>query len=125
MRDHVSDTDAVRAVVQLYVDGVRSGDMALLTRAFHPDAQMYGRFNGQLVNMPIVKFIENAKGMPPPAKSGEDYRATISAIELSGDAAVATLKEVNFQGADFVDFFTLQHSAGEWKIVNKTFNQLR
>ena len=125
MRDHVSDTDAVRAVVQLYVDGVRSGDMALLSRAFHPDAQMYGRFNGQAMNMPIVKFIEIAQGMPAPAKSGEAYRATISAVELSGDAAVATLKEVNYQGADFVDYFTLQHDNGTWKIVNKTFNQLR
>ena len=125
MRDHVSDTDAVRAVVQQYVDGVRGGNMALLTQAFHADAQMYGYFNGQAMNMPIVRFIEIAQGMPAPAASGEDYRATIAAVELSGDAAVATLKEVNYQGADFVDFFTLLHGESGWKIVNKTFNQLR
>lgn len=125
MPTHVQDTEAVRAVVQLYIDGARSGDTSLFERAFHPDAQMYGSFNGEPMNMPISRFIEMAKSFPPPATSGEPYEATISAISVTGDAAVATLQETSFLGADFVDYFALLRTDGAWQIVNKTFHQLR
>ena len=41
MQSHLSDLEAVRAVIQLYIEG-SNGDVAKLKQAFHPDARMMG-----------------------------------------------------------------------------------
>ena len=40
---------------------------------------------------------------------------------MVNDAAIAVLVEDDYQGMDYVDFFSLIKIDGRWKIVNKTF----
>jgi len=123
--DQVSHIDAVREVILDYVRSAHSGDIELLTAIFHADARMYGFLNGDATNVPISEFIDMVKGFTAPAQSGEPYRATIASITVHGSIAVADLREVNYQGMDFIDVFSLLRTGDRWQIVTKCYQQLR
>jgi hypothetical protein len=110
---------AIKACVQKYIDGSARGDRALLAEAFHPAAQMYGHFAGNLLAVPIEEFFSIAEQSGP---AHESYRAEVQSIAIEGTAAVATLVEENYLAHDFVDYFSLLEIDGAWKIVNKTFH---
>jgi len=115
-----SEQTAITEVVQLYIDGSRTGDADTLRRAFHPDARMYGSIAGQRFDLPIEEFIGLASSQP--ADVDGTYEARIVSVEQVGDAAIAAIEETGFWGTlSFTDFFSLSRLDGEWKIVNKTF----
>jgi len=118
MQSHLEDLEAVRAVIQLYVDGA-SGDVEKLKAAFHPDARMIGRFGTNDLNMPIGDFFRMVERQPNAA--GPNYKADVRTVDLAGDAGVAVLVETDYLGADFVDYFTVARIGGRWQITNKTF----
>jgi hypothetical protein len=89
--ESLDDLAAVRALVQLYIDGA-NGDGAKLREAFHPDARMFG-----------------------------NYRAGIRMIDLAADAGIAVLVETDYLGTDFVDYFSVARIDGRWWITNKTY----
>jgi hypothetical protein len=115
-----SEKSAITEVVQLYIDGSRTGDSDKLRRAFHPDARMYGSIAGQRLDQPIEEFFNVASSRP--ADIDGTYEARIVSLEQVGDAATAAIEETGFWGTlSFTDFFSLSRMDGEWKIVNKTF----
>lgn len=108
--------------VQLYIDGVATGDTAKLEQAFHPDARMFGAVDGQRYDVPIGEMIAMVASQP--ADVDGTFRASVVASTEEGDAATVTIEEHGFWGAlSFVDFFSLARIDGSWKIVNKTFAQ--
>jgi len=118
-RSQVDDHDAIRAVVQLCLDGEAEGDREKLEQAFHPDARMFGALAGTRYDVPIQTLFELAA--EGPADTG-NLRSRILAITQVGDVATATAREEGYWGTvDFVDFFSLCRIDGAWKIVNKTF----
>ena len=115
----LEDLNAIREVIQLYIDG-SNGDMEKLNQAFHPDARMFGRIGDNPYGSgPISDFIswvgEN------PGNAGPNYEAIIRSIDVVGDAGVAVLAETDYLGHDFTDYFSLARIDGEWKITNKTY----
>ncbi len=68
MKDHVHDIAAVRAVVQLYIDGAQ-GDAAKLKQAFHPDARMFGHIGDMATYVPIGDFIGMVESSPLDGRS--------------------------------------------------------
>jgi hypothetical protein len=52
--DTAVDNDAIAATVQMYIDGSAQGDTAMLSAAFHPDAQMYGAVGDHRYDEPIT-----------------------------------------------------------------------
>ncbi len=112
--------DAIAAALQLYIDGVAEGDATKVAEAFHPDAQMYGAVGDHRYDMPIADFCRHVAEHP--ADVDGTFRARITSIVQAGDAACASVTEENHLGTlAFADFFTLCHSDGRWRIVNKTF----
>jgi putative lumazine-binding protein len=106
--------------VQLYVDGVRTGDAAKLEQGFYDGAWMFGAVAGERLDMPISEMIKLIADKP--ADVDGSFHATVRSVEEEGDAAVVVLEEEGFWGAlSFVDFFSLARIGGQWKIVNKTF----
>jgi hypothetical protein len=106
--------------VQLYVDGVRTGDAAKLEQAFNEGSWMFGSVGGKREDMPISEMIKMIEAKP--ADTDGSFQANVRSVEEEGDAATVTLKEEGFWGAlSFVDFFSLARIDGSWKIVNKTF----
>ena len=118
----LSDYEAVAHAIDLYTNGAYNADIATLRKAFHPEAQMFGYFGGNLFAGPVEKvFYPVLSGNPSPASRKEPYKSRIVRIDVAGDCAAAVLVEENFMGASFTDYFSLLKIAGDWKIVNKTF----
>jgi hypothetical protein len=119
----VTTTDertAISAVVQLYIDGASKGDRDKLKSAFHEKAWMFGSIAGQRFDGPITTMIQEVTVNP--LDSDGTYNARITAIEQTGDAAVATVEESGCWGnLSFVDYFTLAKIDNIWQIVNKLF----
>jgi hypothetical protein len=113
-------TEQITRTVNLYADGVRDGDAAKLREAFHPDAWMWGSIMGQRYDEPVSALIEMVDGKPVDVDGS--FRAQITSVEQTNDAALAVLVEEGFWGTvSFVDYFTLARIDGAWKIVSKTF----
>ncbi len=110
----------VAEAVQLYIDGVATGDAAKLEQGFHESARMYGSVGGQRLDIPIAEMITMIGAKP--ADVDGSFRGSIRSIDEEGDAAIAIVDEEGFWGAlSFVDYFSLSRIDGSWKIVNKTF----
>lgn len=118
-----SDVEAVRLVIENYIEGSR-GNGALLRSIFHPEARMTGYFGGNLmVGTPEPFFGMVEDSMTPDLEQA--YKAEIRSIEVAGEVATAKLVETGFMGSDFTDFFQLirEEDAG-WRIISKTFHQV-
>jgi hypothetical protein len=118
MADYMDDLAAVRAVVQLYIDG-SNGDVAKLRQAFHPMATMMGHIGPMETNVPIEEFFKMVEAHP--GMAGPEYTAIVRTIDITGDAGVAVLAEHDYLGCDFVDYFNVARIDGRWQITNKTY----
>jgi Putative lumazine-binding len=116
----VDERAAVETTVQLYIDGASKGDSAKLKEAFHEKGWMFGSIAGQRFDAPFTTMIQELSANP--LDSNGEYRGRIAAIDQTGEAAFATVKESGCWGTlSFVDYFTLAKIDGVWKIVNKVF----
>lgn len=116
---------AVRAVMERYVEAVYTGDVETLTALFHPQAAMSGYLGDELLVGGPEPFLADLAGRASMADSGHAYEATISNVEVMGRAANATLVEHGFFGiSSFVNYYSLLHIDGEWRIMAKTFSAL-
>jgi hypothetical protein len=118
--DTATDREAITAVVQLYIDGAADGDTEKLKQAFDERAWMFGALGDQRFDVPIASMIEMTAAQPMNAAG--NYRATITTVASTEDAATATVEETGCWGTvSFVDYFLLSRIDGTWKIVAKCF----
>ncbi len=116
----MSHASSPAEAVQLYIDGLRKGDVSALQAAFHPDARMFGALGGQRIDVPIADLIGMAAAQP--ADVDGTFEADVRSLEEHGDIAVATVDEKNFWGSvHFTDVLSLARFEEGWKIVNKAF----
>jgi len=112
--------DAVIAVAQKYVDGLRVGSAASVAEAFHKDAVMYGFTNGELLGGPIANlfdFIEK-NGKAP------DISTRLDVLAITPTTAVVRVDmEKDAIGADYNDYLTLIRIDGAWKVIAKVYHQ--
>jgi hypothetical protein len=97
-----ADTELIQQTVQHYFDGLYHSDVEKLEKAFHPNAQVIGHFQGTLM------------------ESGEAYDMEIVSIDQTGEEAVAKVADL-YLGFRFTDYLSLLKVDGNWVIVNKTF----
>ena len=108
------------STIDLYIQGVATGNTDAMHAAFHADAQMYGALGGQRVDIPIRDMI--AMIAEQPADVDGTFSANVRSIEEHGDIAIAIVEEKNFWGSvSFTDVFSLAKIDDSWVIVNKTF----
>ncbi|WP_312937141.1 nuclear transport factor 2 family protein [Stutzerimonas nitrititolerans] len=112
--------DAVIAVAQKYVDGLRVGSAEDVAEAFHKDAVMYGFTNGELLGGPIANlfdFIEK-NGKAP------DISTRLDVLAITPTTAVVRVDmEKDAIGADYNDYLTLIRIDGTWKVIAKVYHQ--
>ncbi|MGV2863459.1 nuclear transport factor 2 family protein [Achromobacter sp. AGC39] len=114
------DYDAVIAVAQKYVDGLRLGSAEGVAQAFHPDAVMYGFTNGALLGGPIGNLFDFVKrnGRAP------DIATRLDVLAITPTTAVVRVDmEKDAIGADYNDFLTLIKIDGGWKVIAKVYHQ--
>ena len=119
--EQTSNTTAVEAVLDSYIDACRRGDVDLLREIFHPDAAMNGYLAGSLLVGGPEPFFEAVAGNPSPAATGAAYSAVVGNVTVDGRQATGTIRESGFLGMDFNNYFQLLEIDGNWKIVAKLF----
>ena len=117
----LADVEAVRTAVQAYVSACAAADADALREALHPAWTMYG-IDALAVDAGTGAdaYVEWVGDQQAP----QGYRATISQIDVAGDAAMATLLEASYYGIDYTIFFTLVRYEGIWRITSKTYSQI-
>jgi hypothetical protein len=113
------DFEDVVANVAKYVEGLRVGDIASLTQAFHKDAIMYGITNGELLGGPIKNLYDFVK------KNGAatDIKTRLDVLAITPTTAVVRVDmENDVIGADYTDFHTLIKLDGTWHIIAKVYH---
>lgn len=108
---------AIAESLQRYIDGARSGDIALLRSAFAPGARVSGSYGGKPVSWTLPEFCAAvAKGGAAPA-----LQARVVSIEHAGGAAMARLEALDWRGTRYTDFFVLVRDDEGWRIDSKVF----
>lgn len=117
-----SEYNAVIAVAEKYVDGLRTGSPERLEEAFHQDAVMYGFTNGELLGGSIGNLYEFVRdnGKAPNITT----RLDVLAITPS-TAVVRVDMEQDAIGADYNDYLTLIRIDGAWKVIAKVYHQFQ
>ena len=109
---------AIVETLQRYIDGARTGDIALLRSAFAEGARVSGSYGGKPVTWSLEEFCNAvAKGGPAPG-----LEARIVSIEPAGGAAMARLEALNWRGTRYTDFFVMVRREGGWRIDSKVFH---
>ena len=120
MSQEAADLELIKQTVQYYFDGLYHSDIEKLKKAFHPNSQVIGHFQGTLMFNTLDQFLEFVGGTPPPSESGEEYDMQIVSIDTTGGEAVAKVADL-YLGFRFTDYLSLLKIDGDWVIVNKTF----
>ena len=113
-----SEHDAINKVVQMYLDGAKSGKGDDMKPAFHKDATVFGYVGPDLFAGPIQQLLAwNDENGP-----ATELQSRIASIDLVDTVATVRLELDNWTGHRFTDLFTLLRLDGEWKIMNKVFH---
>lgn len=111
-------SSAIAETLQRYIDGARTGDIALLRSAFAEGARVSGSYSGKPVTWTLGEFCDAvAKGGPAPG-----LEARIVSIEPAGGAAMARLEALNWRGTRYTDFFVMVRREDGWRIDSKVFH---
>jgi hypothetical protein len=117
-----SETAAVAATMERYVDAVYRADVDTLRELFHPAAAMCGYLGEDLLAGGPEPFFLDLAGRPSMQADGAPYKAEMLDIHTSGLTAGLRVEETGFFGVfSFVNYFHLLKVDGEWKIVSKLF----
>ena len=96
--------EAIAGTLQSYIDGARTGDSALMRKAFLETAHIRGSYSGKPVDWTLSEFCELIdKNGPAP-----EIAARIVTIDHSEAAAMARLEAENWRGTIFGMRFTLR-----------------
>ena len=63
-----TDLELIQQTVQYYSDGLYHSDIEKLQKAFHPNSQVIGYFQGTLIFHSLEQFLEFVKATPAPSE---------------------------------------------------------
>ena len=122
MNERNAELQSIKDKIDLYVEGVRTGNVEKLRKAFHPKAMMYGASPTAVTILEIEGLFGFVAANEPPSKTGEPDQCFISSIQQAGNAASVELVEESAFGSDYTNYFQLLKIEGQWVIVSKTYN---
>ena len=116
--DNQKDIDAISSVIQIYVEGGRKGNAAIMKRAFRENATIHGHTDGGLLAGPIQLMFDYITESPP----APNLEAKIVNIDLANTIATARVELTDWLGTRYTDQFTLLKENGTWTITSKVFH---
>jgi hypothetical protein len=122
MNEHNTELQAIKATIDLYIEGLHTGNIELLRTAFHPKAMMYGVSQKSATIIEIEGLYGFVSSNEPPSKTGEPHQCFITSITYAGGAAAVEMVEESAYGNDYTNYFHLLKIDGKWVIVSKTYN---
>ena len=119
--DAPSELNAIGRTIQDYFDGMHLGDTTRLRRAFHPDAYLFGYYQGSFSRFSLEDWMTEVESTPKPAESGEAFDMRIVSTDVTGRVAMVKVA-VLYEGLRFTDYLTLMKFDDDWKIINKAYH---
>jgi len=112
------DIEDISSVIQIYVEGGRKGNAAIMKRAFRENATIHGHTDAGLLAGPIQLMFDFITENPP----APDLEAKIVNIDLANTVATARVELTDWLGTRYTDQFTLLKENGTWTITSKVFH---
>ena len=122
MNECNTELQSIKATVDLYIEGLHTGNIEMLKTAFHPKAMMYGANAKAITVVEIAGLYEFVASNEPPSRTGEPHQCFITPINYAGNAASVEMVEESAYGNDYTNYFQLLKVDGKWLIVSKTYN---
>jgi hypothetical protein len=119
------ELESISKVVDLYIDGVKNGNLDLLRQAFHRHSSMFGYKGKELFITPVEGLYDYVASTTPPAQAngaGDAYTCRITSISVAGNAASVEMAMDGYHEHDFMDYFQMLKVDGRWWIVSKLFH---
>jgi hypothetical protein len=112
----VNEETLIRQTINYYAEGGTAGNPQLAAKAFHPSASMKFIKGAEFADVPIAVFLSDY------IKAGVVQQRTIeiNSIDISGNAAQAKIT-IDYSTHQFIDYFNLLKTDGQWLIVSKIF----
>lgn len=118
----MSDEHDIRQTIQTYFDGMHRSSAEKTRTAFHPNATITGYLEDGLHEMSATNFADFVVSQQPsPLEQGAEARLDIVSVEISGETAVARVRD-DYLGMTFHDSLSLLLADGRWQIYTKLFN---
>ena len=115
----VQDYDDVLAVVQGYVEGLKTGNVEQLKKTFHKDAIMYGHLPEGLSE----GSIENLYNYVDKFGAAPNIKTNLTVLHKTPTTAIVRVEmESDAANEDFTDYHSLIKVDGAWKVVAKLFH---
>jgi hypothetical protein len=115
------DEQGIRAALTFYAEGMRSGDVETLRRAFHEQASLCGYLGDDLIAVQIGALYDWVGANPAPAATGDPFSCETLSIEMTGRVATARVRESDAHGV-VIDHFHLLKAGERWSIVSKLWD---
>ncbi len=117
-----ADRQAIRTVVQDYLDGLYHCDTARLQRVFHPRALYATVAGGTPLYLSMQEYFPVVAQRDPPARTGAARRERLLAIDFAGPDTALVRLECSFFQKDYLDLLTFVRDDGRWQIISKVFH---
>ena len=117
-----AELQSIKDTINLYIQGLQTGNIDTLRKAFHAKAMMYGTSNNNITVVEIDGLYQFVSANFPPPSSDDPYQCFITNISYSGNAASVEMVEESAYGSDYTDYFHLLKIEGKWLILSKTYN---
>lgn len=118
----ISDYEAIRHALNLYLEACAKGNSGIMKPAFHPDARMCWVKEGQLQTVPIQTLYDIIDSQPA---SPHPQQQSVTSIVIEQDIAQARIETDMEDGPRYSDMFTLAKTSHGWEIISKTYHQHR
>lgn len=113
----VNEYEAIKSVLNKYLEAGKIGRSEVMKPAFYKDAIMYTSAKGEVTGGAIQGLYDYIDGH----SAAPEIEAEITAIDIVGTIAYARVESNNWHGARFSDMFLLVKEGNEWKILTKIF----
>lgn len=113
----LKDYEAVKNILNKYLEAGRAGKSSVLRPYVHENALMYGRTNSELSGGSIEALFTYLDTNP----AAKEMKAEITSIDIAEGIAYGKVESDNWNGARFTDMFLLVKDGNDWKILTKTF----
>lgn len=122
MNKRNGELQSIHATIDLYIQGLQTGNVEILRKAFHPKAMMYGISSNNSTIVEIDGLYQFVAANFPPPQSDDPHQCFITNIQCAGNAASVEMVEESAYGNDYTNYFQLLKIEGRWLIVSKAYN---
>ena len=111
----------VADAVQVYLEMLYTGDVALVDTVFHERAQLCTIENGEPQFLSVAEYRDVLRGRASPSSTGAKREEHLITIDLSSPTQAMIKVQMRIGQAVISDYLTMFKLAQGWRIASKTY----